>query len=65
MMSSNSNLDGVKQGLENVNNTIENAVSKVPVLSQLVDDNVSDTHKILIVAAIVIAFIFITRMIKN
>jgi len=48
----------------NVVNDIENTVSKIPVLSQLVDPAVSDSNKLLIVAAIVLAFIFISNMLN-
>jgi hypothetical protein len=48
--------------MDNINQSVENVVSQIPVLSQLVDDNVSDTNKLLIVGAIVVAFIFITKM---
>jgi hypothetical protein len=49
--------------MNNINNSVENVVSHIPVLSQLVDDNVSDINKLLIVSAIVIAFIFISKVI--
>jgi hypothetical protein len=43
---------------------IDEFASKVPVVSSLVDPNVSDTHKLLIVTAIVIAVIVISNMMK-
>jgi len=43
---------------------VEDTISKVPVLSQLVDPNVSDTNKLLIVAAVVLAFIFISNLLS-
>jgi len=45
-------------------NGIEDTISKVPVISQLVDPKVSDTNKLLIVAAIVLAFIFISNLLS-
>jgi hypothetical protein len=45
-------------------NSVESTVSKLPVLSQLVDPNVSDTNKLLIVAAVVLAFIFISNLLS-
>jgi hypothetical protein len=39
-------------------------VSKIPILSQLADDNVSWENKVIIVLAVVIAFVLISRMLK-
>jgi hypothetical protein len=47
-----------------VTQNIEGVVSKVPVLSQLVDPSVSDSNKLLIVAAVVLAFIFISQLLN-
>lgn len=49
---------------EGIINGVENTMSKVPVISQLVDPKVSDTNKLLIVAAIVLAFIFISNLLS-
>jgi hypothetical protein len=43
---------------------VEDTISKVPVISQLVDPGVSDTNKLLIVAAVVLAFIFISNLLS-
>jgi hypothetical protein len=45
-------------------NSVEDTISKVPVISQLIDPKVSDTNKLLIVAAVVLAFIFISNMLS-
>jgi len=46
------------------NTNVDNIASKIPVVSSLVDPAVSDTHKLLIVTAIVIAVIVISKMMK-
>ena len=43
---------------------VEDTISKVPIISQLVDPKVSDTNKLLIVAAVVLAFIFISNLLS-
>jgi hypothetical protein len=60
----NDRLSSIKIKLGNINHEVENMVSHIPVLSQLVDDKVSDTHKLILVAAIVIGVIFLLQMLK-